>query len=275
VTFASSGALAAQSTQVADLGEAQIEYTDAGEGAVVVLLSGRGLAVSYLAPLAEVLNGEGYRTLAINRRGAGASIGSLDMPTYSLHAQDVADLLDALSISEATILGNALGGRVAQAFAADHPDRTTAVILAPAGGAVAGDPEEGKITGRMFRPDATEEDVAAGMALMVGDPATSARVWDEIKASQVSDPATLRAETTLTQPFETWWAPKGVAPFLVIQGALDRQAPPGNAEQLKADLGDRATISVLPGVGHLAVVENPEVVATAIAKFLKQHLSTE
>ena len=41
----------------------------------------------------------------------------------------------------------------------------------------------GAVTGRLFAAGATDEDISAGMALMVGDPANSARVWEVIRVA--------------------------------------------------------------------------------------------
>jgi pimeloyl-ACP methyl ester carboxylesterase len=59
-------------------------------------------------------------------------------------------------------------------------------------------------------------------------------------------------------------------PFLVIQGLLDKSAPPENSRQLKAELGDRVTLVELPTAGHLAIVESPDEVSSAIVAFLKK-----
>jgi pimeloyl-ACP methyl ester carboxylesterase len=49
----------------------------------------------------------------------------------------------------------------------------------------------------------------------------------------------------------------------------DRSAPPENARLFKAALGDRATVVELAEAGHLAPVEYPAEVSSAIVNFLK------
>lgn len=73
-----------------------------------------------------------------------------------------------------------------------------------------------------------------------------------------------RSEVETTAPEADWWAPEGTVPYLVLQGMLDKSAPPQNAALLKQELGDRATVVELPDLGHLAAAEDPVQVAAAI-----------
>ncbi len=246
-----------------------IEYFSQGQGEVIVLLSGRGLTVRYLEPLATKLAESGYRTIRINRRGAGKSTGLFEGVDYHTHAADAEKVIEKLNIKSASIMGHALGGRIARVFASDFPTIASNVILIPASGKVAGDPEEAIITGKMFTPNATHEEIMAGMQFMVGDPANSERVWNIISSSKLTNPEALKSEATLYNPLEEWWAPNGKTPYLVVQGLKDRSAPPENATLLKQDLGDRMTLVELPEAGHLSTVEFPIEVSEAITNYLK------
>ncbi len=246
-----------------------IEYFSQGKGEVIVLFSGRGLTVGYLEPLAIKLAESGYRAIRINRRGAGNSKGLYKGVDYHTHASDAAKVLQKLNIKSASIMGHALGGRIARVFASDYPTIASNVILIPASGKIAGDPEEAKITSKMFQPNATDEEIMAGMKFMVGDPANSERVWKIIEVSKLTNPKALKSEATIYNPLKEWWAPSGNTPYLVVQGLKDRSAPPENAYLLKQDLGDRMTLAELQEAGHLSTVEFPDKVATAITLYLK------
>ena len=257
-------------TGIINVNDTGIEYFSQGSGDVIILLSGRGLDVGYLEGLASTLSHNGYRAVRINRRGAGKSTGALYNINYHTHATDVANIMKALHIEKATILGHALGGRIARVIASDYPKLTTSVILMPASGKVSGDPREAKAMGKLFAPNAPEDDIMNGMKLMVGNPADSQRVWDIIKVSSLSSrPLTMKSEVTSKSPLEEWWAPKGTTPYLAIQGLKDKSVPPQNAQLLKEEIGDRLTIVELPEAGHLAPVEYPTEVASAIISFLK------
>ncbi len=266
--IASGPSVADEANGLAQLTSATIEYFSEGNGPAVVMLSGRGLDVGYLSSLSHELSVSGYRAIRINRRGAGKSTGNLDDLDYHIHADDVAGVLTALGVEKASLFGHALGNRVAQAFADGHPDMTTSVILSPAAGPVQGDPADDAVTNKMFAPKASDEDIAAGMELMVGDPANSEWIWDIVSASKITDPATLRAETTVNEPLEDWWAKPGKAPYLILQGLKDRQSPPENARLMRERLGDRATVVEFPEAGHLFVIESADKAASAIRAFL-------
>lgn len=262
-------------TNVVNLDEATIEYFSQGEGEVVILLSGRGLDVSYLKPLALRLEKAGYQVIRINRRGAGKSTGSLNNVSYHTHANDIAGVLQALNIYSANVAGHALGGRIARTFAGDFPELTNSVILMPAAGKIGGDPNEAKATSKLFKPNATDSEVSEGMKYMVGDPSNSERVWKAIGQSSLANrPATLASEATIKTSIVDWWAPAGTMPYLVIQGLKDKSAPPENAQLFKQDMGKRAEIIELPEAGHLAPVEFPDEVSALIVSFLKKHLTS-
>ena len=251
---------------IAEVNGALIEYFDQGTGEAIILLSGRGLDVGYLAPLANSLSESGFRAIRVNRRGAGNSTGNLIDLTYHTHASDVKGVLDHLGIPRSTILGHALGNRIARIFAADFPETTISVILMPASGKVEPSEEEQQATGKMFSPGASQDEIMYGMTYMVGDPSDSERIWEIIKGSSMTDPAALQSEVSTTSPLEEWWAPEGRVPYLVLHGTEDKSAPIENAYLLQQDLGDRMTLVTLEGLGHLAPVEDPDQVAMVILK---------
>lgn len=108
-------------------------YEFHGEGEPLVLIAGTGSHLHkwhfYQVPFFR----QHYRTIVFDHRGTGKS----DKPDieYSIpmFAQDLCDLLDALGIGRAHILGHSMGGQVAQQFAIDYPDRTHGLVLSETG----------------------------------------------------------------------------------------------------------------------------------------------
>jgi pimeloyl-ACP methyl ester carboxylesterase len=103
-----------------------------GTGTPVVLLHGLAsqrrfwnLVVPHLVGSAT---GDGLPVLAIDQRGHGDS----DRPPASYElieiANDLAIALDAVGWSRAVVVGHSWGGAVAATFAAEHPERTLAVL---------------------------------------------------------------------------------------------------------------------------------------------------
>jgi pimeloyl-ACP methyl ester carboxylesterase len=55
-------------------------------------------------------------------------------------------------------------------------------------------------------------------------------------------------------------------PTLILAGEHDQVVPPGNAELLAARIPG-AQVRILPGVGHLLPIEDPEATASALTEF--------
>jgi len=107
-----------------------IEYTDEGEGPVVMTLHGGmgGHDQSRLLALALLGDHPAYRVLAVSRPGyLGTPLTSGSTPDEQ--ADLFAALLDSLGIKRAIIAAVSAGGPPAIAFAARHPDRCAALIL--------------------------------------------------------------------------------------------------------------------------------------------------
>lgn len=74
----------------------------------------------------------GYRFLALNMRGHGASEGTAkEQGAYSisLFAKDVATLIDAIGIKCVDIVGASMGGMIALEYAHMHPERINKLVL--------------------------------------------------------------------------------------------------------------------------------------------------
>ncbi len=255
------------------LADHTIEYFSQGDGDVVILLTGRTLTAGYLQPLAHEIAKAGYRAIIINRRGAGQSTGLLGNIDYHTHAKDAHDVLLALDISQASVLGHALGGRIARTMAADFPQFVESVILLAVGDEKRqgdGNPEEAKATAKLFQPGVSDEEIRIGMSYMVGDPDDVDRVWKILAPSRYQNPEAMRSEANISSPRDDWWAPAGEMPYLVVQGLSDQSAPPENAHRFVKNMNGRALLVELPGIGHLSPIEAPQDVANAIGIFLDQ-----
>jgi 3-oxoadipate enol-lactonase len=71
-----------------------------------------------------------YHLLQYDCRGQGQSDHPEGAYSMKLHADDLAELLEALEIEKAHIAGISYGGEVAQAFALKYPQKTLSLILA-------------------------------------------------------------------------------------------------------------------------------------------------
>src|SRR2546423_3255032 len=110
---------------------ARLWYEEAGRGQPLVCLhSGWGRLAMPFDDAAAVL-GPSHRLVFPDRRGYGRSTPLDDLPvTYHRDAAvDLGHFLDALSLERVPLWGHSDGAISAALFAADHPERVSALVL--------------------------------------------------------------------------------------------------------------------------------------------------
>ncbi|MGR6973982.1 alpha/beta fold hydrolase [Streptomyces cynarae] len=108
-------------------------YRLAGQGPALVLIHGIGDSSATWAELIPDL-ARTHTVLAPDLLGHGASDRPRADYSVAAYANGVRDLLTALGIESATLVGHSLGGGVAMQFAYQFPERTERLILVSAGG---------------------------------------------------------------------------------------------------------------------------------------------
>ena len=114
----------------APIPEVTLSVYDAGTGPAVVLCHGfPELAFSWRHQV-EALAEEGFRVIAPDQRGYGASDSPQGIESFDLEhlTSDLAGLLDALEIERAVFAGHDWGGFVAWGMPIAYPERTAGVI---------------------------------------------------------------------------------------------------------------------------------------------------
>jgi pimeloyl-ACP methyl ester carboxylesterase len=233
----------------------------------VVMLPGASYGAAALGELPLRIATAGYRTVAVNPRGAAGSTGPVDGISYHDLAADVAFIITALGVGAVHILGHAGGNRVARCLAADRPELVRTVILLAAGGLFPPYPEVAEALRRLgtrdFLPEERRELVRTVMLAASSDP--------QLVDAFVSWPETLRAfQSAASTPLNDWWR-GGDAPILVLQGLDDRAAPPANGRALAEEFPSRVKLVELAGAGHALLVEQPDAVTRAICDWLQEH----
>ena len=105
-----------------------LEWGHPGKPALVLIHGIRGFAYTWRT-VAERLQ-DRYHLIALNLRGHGDSGPSPERDyTFDLYASDVHALAEELGLNQFTIVGHSLGGRVAIAYAAQHPERSPAIVV--------------------------------------------------------------------------------------------------------------------------------------------------
>jgi len=116
----------------------EIHYTDTGSGDPVLLIHGfaSNIAANWGdTSWIELLAGAGYRAIAIDNRGHGASQKLHDPADYGapIMAEDARALLDHLQIARADVMGYSMGARITAFLAIYHPERVRSAVFAGLG----------------------------------------------------------------------------------------------------------------------------------------------
>lgn len=137
------------------VGDVNLYYELYGEGDPLVLVAGTGISLAPWRIFQVPEFSKHYRVLIYDHRGLGRS-DKPDVP-YStrLFARDCADLMDALGIEKAHIMGHSMGGRVAQWIALDRPEKVRSLVLSGTG--------SGKYSERLDYPRGVPLDAALEM----------------------------------------------------------------------------------------------------------------
>lgn len=229
--------------------------------------------------LAPWLAGLGRRVLALDLRGRGNSDRDLDRRHYQIpvYADDVAGLLDHLSIPRAILLGTSLGGLVTMTFAVRHPKRIAGAVLNDIGPSIdpAGAARIRSYAGKV--PPVTDWNSAAAYTKLINGaalPYYTDNDWDAMARRLFRedargrpvldyDPQVMVPLGPVRMRIAQWLAwisfrrlTRGRS-VLLLRGALSDILAPATVERMR-----RAAPSLqyaeIPGVGHAPMLSEPE-----------------
>lgn len=241
-----------------------------GPGPTLVFSNSLGTDFRIWNGVIAALPGE-YRLLCYDTRGHGLSEMGPPGAEIADHAADLAALMSAYDIADAVICGLSVGGLVAQALAAAHPDRVSGLILSNTGSKIG--------TEQIWaaRIEAVHKNGIASVADQVMAMWFSARYRADHPAPLAGWRAMLsrtpiagytalcgaisRADFRATAP--------GISvPTLCIGGTEDGSTPPSMLRELAGAIPD-ARAEIIDGVGHIPCVEAPGDIARLIAGHMR------
>ncbi len=254
-------------------GDIQLNVVERGRGTPLILVHGFPLDHSMWQGQLDGLADQ-CRVIAPDLRGFGATSVTSGTVTMQQMADDIAELLDELHVSEQVVLcGLSMGGYVAWQFALRHAQRLTRLILCDTR-AIADTPEaaEGRRTTAAKVLAEGPGVVADAMLPKFFAPATNERQPQLIEAT--------RKVILRTQPQGIAAALLGMAqrpdvtsrlaeihvPSLVICGQHDVISPPAEMRQIAGALPSARYVEI-SDAGHMAPLEQPAAVNTAIREF--------
>lgn len=241
-----------------------------------------------------------FRFITYHRRGCELSScpdSGFDPPTQ---ANDLAGLLDHLSLKEAHVIGSSAGGPISIAFAGTHPGRTKSLTLVGTGldlfRPVTPNDEDLRIIGEQLRlldelgPEETFRRRPAGIEtsldpLFMGPEMEQRGESNDFQTREVALAARANvkplaeraryyaAELRNVRAYMAWdgreTASSIKAPTLVLHGKHDRAVPLAWGREL-ADTIPRADFHVIADASHGLLWRNTEARRTAI-QFIRRH----
>ncbi len=116
-----------------DLHGHRVVYRTAGEGPAVLLIHGMINSSRHWRDVALGL-ADGYRVIAPDLIGHGDSATPRGDYSIGAHAAGIRDLITAIGVERASVVGHSLGGGIAMQFFYQFPQRTERLALISSGG---------------------------------------------------------------------------------------------------------------------------------------------
>jgi pimeloyl-ACP methyl ester carboxylesterase len=112
-----------------DTDSGELSILSAGVGAPVILIHGLGATKGSFLPTVAALAGS-FRMIALDLPGFGDSVKPLGAPYHApFFARAVVDLMNALQLPQAHVIGNSMGGRVALELGLRYAMRVERLVL--------------------------------------------------------------------------------------------------------------------------------------------------
>jgi 2-succinyl-6-hydroxy-2,4-cyclohexadiene-1-carboxylate synthase len=260
-------------------GDVALHVVEEGAGPPLVVLHGFTGSGASMRGVCTALR-DRHRVVRVDLLGHGRSDAPRELAPYAIErcAAQLVAVLGALAIPRAHLLGYSMGGRVALALAAFHPERIASALLL---GARAGILDPAARAARVRDDERLAQQIERdGVACFVDhwmalplfasqkrlDAASLAAARSERLANRAHGlAASLRAMGAGAQPPLHEWLPQLRMPLLFVAGAEDARFA-----AIAADLARQAPharVALVPDAGHAAHLENPEAFACIARDF--------
>jgi pimeloyl-ACP methyl ester carboxylesterase len=254
-----------------------VHYRAAGpaDGEPVVLVHGFSVPDYAWDSTRDTLARAGFRVVSFDLYGRGWS----DRPDVrydrDLFAGELGELMDALHMPKASVVGLSMGGAVVGRFAATHPERVRSlVLLAPLNQphdiSVMGWPGLGNWLFRSWYLPALAASQNEDFAHPV--PGWRDRFLTQMRYNGFGDAILSTIRNTATQSSIPDFEAVGKAglPVELVWGERDDTVPFAEHVAVQRAI-PQAQFVPLPGLGHMSVVEAPDAVSPHLVSFLRAH----
>jgi 3-oxoadipate enol-lactonase len=255
--------------------DVDLYYEEAGEGPVLLWVPGTGLRGRTWEQQVAVFSSS-HRCISVDLRGSGESTGADTEFTVADLATDLAQLLDELGVTTATVIGLSLGSAVAQELALLRPDLVRALVLLATWSSTSAEHHVRRhFESRLYALENGPLDVYAQFAFWMSSPwlydhepelqsSVEERLRGHLSTSLAGTAGHFRAD--LTHETRDRLHLLG-CPCLVVNGEDDLITLPWYNATV-AELIPFATRVTIPHAGHLSWLERPELLTGHLEDFL-------
>ena len=243
----------------------------------VVFIHGLGMTRATWDNIVPVL-ALNFRVITYDLSGHGESKLPGTTPSLTVLSQQLKALLEALSISQAALVGFSLGGMINRRFAIDHRDMASALVV------LNSPHERDPAAQRLVEERAAKTDKGGAQATIQ---ATLERWFTpEFRAKHIETVAKIRGWVLANNP-ENYAKHRQVlatgvvelirpdpaltAPCLVVTCEHDSGSTPQMSQAIAAEIPN-SELLILPKLQHLGLIEQPSLFSAAINKFLTRTL---
>jgi pimeloyl-ACP methyl ester carboxylesterase len=228
----------------------------------VILIHGAGGNHLYWPP--QVRRIPGRRILALDLPGHGKSDGS-GRQSIEEYAGDVDAFIRSIGLNTFVLGGHSMGGAIAMELASRHPDRVLGLCLISTGAKLRVSPE---ILRGTDDPAAFSVTVSRIVELSFGVDASPRLKQLAAQRMRETRSSVLHGDFLACNAFDAAESLDALAmPALIVCGQQDRMTPPHYSHWLRLHIAD-SRLELLPRTGHMVMLEQPELVAALLDKFL-------
>jgi 3-oxoadipate enol-lactonase len=251
-----------------------IHYHEEGEGLPLVFIHAFALNQTMWQEQVAALKNQ-YRCITLDLRGFGHSDVVEGTTLMSQMASDVHELMKALEIDKAVLVGLSMGGYVALSFYRYFPEVVRALVLADTRSTA--DAEEARANRLLSAEKAVREGAAAiadeTTPKLLGDTTINTnpglvKLVHSIQAANSPDGIAAAQRGMAVRADSTELLPQIDCPVLIIVGREDKLTPVAEAEVMHKGISN-SQLRVIEKSGHLSNMETPDEFNKALAEFLK------